>query len=487
MNLRDASLLCSKCYVGGVWIEADDKNSFPVLNKATGEVICTVPNCGKSETDQSISHAAAAFTAWSAKTAKERGSVLHRWHDLIHQNLDDLALILTMEQGKPLAEAKGEILVGTSYIDWFAEEGRRAYGEIIPSPWVNKQPLVVRQPVGVAAAITPWNFPNSMITRKAAPALAAGCPVIIKPASATPLSALALGVLAERAGFPAGTFSVITGNARQIGDALCQSPTVRALSFTGSTPVGKHLMAQCAQTLKKLSLELGGNAPFLVFQHSDLDDAVRSAAGCKFRNAGQTCICANRFLVEEGIHDLFVERLQAEVGKIILGDGTQAGVTQGPLIDDKAFAFLHELLNDAVDKGAVIVCGGKPSTLGGNFFEPTIVTGVTREMRLFKEEIFGPIAPIIRFSSEEEAVELANDTAYGLASYVFTRDLAQMWRVTNKLEFGLVGANEVTLATGEVPFGGMKDSGLGREGGRQGLDEYLETKYILLGGLDKRL
>jgi succinate-semialdehyde dehydrogenase/glutarate-semialdehyde dehydrogenase len=486
MRLQDASLLCSKCYVGGAWVEADSNGSFPVMNKTTGDVICTVPNCGKSETDHAIASAAEAFKAWGAMTGKERGLVLHRWHALIHENIDDLALILTLEQGKPLAESKGEILLGCTYIDWFAEEGRRAYGEVIPSPWSGKQPLAIRQPIGVAAAITPWNFPSSMITRKAAPALAAGCPVIVKPASATPLSALALGVLAERAGFPAGVFSVITGNAREIGDALCQSPTVRALSFTGSTPVGKKLMAQCAQTMKKLSLELGGNAPFLVFEKGDVEDAVRSAVGCKFRNAGQTCICANRFLVEDAVHDEFVERLKTEVGRIILGDGTKSGVTQGPLIDGKAIAFMHELLQDATGKGATIVCGGKPSALGGNFFEPTIVTGVTRDMRIFQEEIFGPIAPILRFSSEEEAIELANDTPYGLASYVFSRDLPQLWRVVTKLEYGLVGANEVALASGEVPFGGVKDSGLGREGGRQGLDEYLETKYILLGGLDKR-
>lgn len=486
MLLKDPSLLRSTCLIDGAWIEADTKKTFPVVNKTTGEEICPVPDCGQAETERAISGAAAAFGAWAAKTAKERGAVLHKWHDLIHANIDDLALILTLEQGKPLAESKGEILLGATYIDWFAEEGRRAYGEIIPSPWAGKQPLAIRQPVGVAAAITPWNFPSSMITRKAAPALAAGCPVIVKPASATPLSALALGVLAERAGFPAGIFSVITGDARQIGDTLCQSPTVRALSFTGSTPVGKKLMAQCAQTMKKLSLELGGNAPFLVFAKGDVQHAVASAVGCKFRNAGQTCICANRFLVEDAVHDEFVERLRTEVGKIILGDGTRAGVTQGPLIDAKAFAFMQTLLDDAVAKGATIVCGGKPSPLGGNFFEPTIVTGVTPEMRLFREEIFGPIAPIVRFSTEDEAIALANDTPYGLASYVFTRDLGQMWRVAGALEYGLVGANEVALASGEVPFGGVKDSGLGREGGRQGLDEYLETKYILLGALDKR-
>lgn len=486
MQLKDPSLLRSSCFVGGQWIEADTAKTFPVVNKTTGEVICAVPDCGADETGRAIDAAAKSFKAWAAKTAKERGALLHKWFDLIQANIDDLSLILTLEQGKPLAESKGEIMLGSTYIDWFAEEGRRAYGEIIPSPWAGKQPLAIRQPIGVAAAITPWNFPNSMITRKTAPALAAGCPVIVKPASATPLSALALAVLAERAGFPAGAFSVITGDARQIGDTLCQSPTVRALSFTGSTPVGKKLMAQCAQTMKKVSLELGGNAPFLVFAKGDLEHAVASAVGCKFRNAGQTCICANRFLVEDAVHDEFVERLTAEVGKIILGDGTKAGVTQGPLIDGKAFAFMQTLLDDAVAKGATIVCGGKPSPLGGNFFEPTIVTGVTREMRLFQEEIFGPIAPIVRFSTEDEAVELANDTPYGLASYVFTRDLAQMWRVSTALEYGLVGANEVALASGEVPFGGVKDSGLGREGGRQGIDEYMETRYILLGGLDKR-
>ena len=486
MQLKDSSLLRSSCFVGGQWVDSDAKKSFPVVNKTTGAEICRVPDCGAAETGRAIEAASNSFASWAARTAKDRGAMLRKWHDLIQANIDDLALILTLEQGKPLAESRGEIMLGCTYIDWFAEEGRRAYGEIIPSPWAGKQPLAIRQPIGVAAAITPWNFPNSMITRKTAPALAAGCPVIVKPASATPLSALALAVLAGRAGFPAGVFSVITGDARQIGDALCQSPAVRALSFTGSTPVGKKLMAQCAQTMKKLSLELGGNAPFLVFAKGDVKHAVASAVGCKFRNAGQTCICANRFLVEDAVHDEFVERLKAEVGKIILGDGTKSGVTQGPLIDGKAFTFMQTLLDDALAKGATIVCGGKPSSLGGNFFEPTIVTGVTREMRLFQEEIFGPIAPIVRFSTEEEAVEIANDTPYGLASYVFTNDLAQMWRVSNALEYGLVGANEVALASGEVPFGGVKDSGLGREGGRQGLDEYLETKYILLGALDKR-
>lgn len=486
MQLKDPSLLCSTCLIGGVWSESDSAEALAVLNKTTGTEICRVPNCGKAETERAIVAADKAFKGWAAMTAKVRGAILHKWHDLIHANIDDLALLLTLEQGKPLAESKGEILLGATYIDWFAEEGRRAYGEVIPSPWPGKQPLAIRQPIGVAAAITPWNFPSSMITRKAAPALAAGCPVIVKPASATPLSALAIGVLAERAGFPAGIFSVITGDAREIGNALCQSPKVRALSFTGSTPVGKTLMAQCSQTMKKLSLELGGNAPFIVFQQADIEDAVRNAVGCKFRNAGQTCICANRFLVEDAVHDAFVERLKIEAGKIILGDGTKPGVSQGPLIDAKAFAFMRTLLDDAVAKGATVVYGGKPSVLGGNFFEPTIVTGVTPAMRLFQEEIFGPIAPVIRFSTEEEAVALANDTPYGLASYVFTRDLAQMWRVATGLEYGLVGANEVALASGEVPFGGMKDSGLGREGGRQGLDEYLETKYILLGGLDKR-
>ncbi len=486
MELKDASLLRTQCFVDGAWIYADNGSNFPVFNKATDKKICTVPNCSEAETERAIAGAEKSFRTWSAKTAKERCGILHTWHNLIVENLDDLALLLTLEQGKPLAESRGEILLGCTYIDWFAEEGRRAYGEIIPTPWPGKQPIAIRQPVGVAAAITPWNFPSSMITRKTAPALAAGCPVIVKPASATPLSALALAVLAERAGFPAGVFSVITGSARQIGNALCESPAVRALSFTGSTPVGKQLMSQCAQTMKKLSLELGGNAPFLLFAKGDVEKAVDSAVGCKFRNAGQTCICANRFLIEDSVHDDFVNRLKTEVGKIILGDGTMSHVTQGPLIDAKAFSFMQELLKDAVDKGATIVCGGKPSELGGNFFEPTIVTGVTREMRLFREEIFGPIAPIVRFSSEEEAIDLANDTPYGLASYVFSDDLGQMWRVSNALEYGLVGANEVALASGEVPFGGVKDSGLGREGGRQGLDEYMEIKYILMGGLAKR-
>lgn len=484
MNLKDPSLLRQACPIGGQWTEADDKSVMTVANKATGETIGSVPGCGRVETERAIAAAGRAFPQWSAKTARERGRLLHAWHDLIVENIDDLALILTSEQGKPLAEAKGEIMAGCSYIDWFAEEGRRAYGEIIPTPWPGKQPLVIRQPVGVAAAITPWNFPSSMITRKAAPALAVGCPIIVKPASATPFSALALAVLAERAGIPAGIFSVITGSAREIGDVLCQNPQVRALSFTGSTPVGKELMARCAPTMKKLSFELGGNAPFILFRDGDMDAAVRQAVGCKFRNAGQTCICVNRFLVESEIHDEFVRRLKAEAEKIVLGDGTKPGVTQGPLIDAKTPGFMRELLDDATARGAAIVCGGKQPALGGGFFEPTVVTGVTPQMRLFREEIFGPVAPVTMFSTEDEAVALANDTSYGLASYVFTRDLARMWRVAGRLEYGMVGANETTLATGETPFGGVKESGLGREGGRQGLDEYLETKYILLGGLD---
>lgn len=486
MNLKDPSLLRSACLIDGQWTAADNKGTISVTNKATGQIIGTVPNCGRAETKRAIEAATRAFPLWSAKTARERGRLLHVWHDLIVENIDDLALILTSEQGKPLAEAKGEIMAGCSYIDWFAEEGRRAYGEIIPSPLPGKQPLVIRQPVGLAAAITPWNFPSSMITRKAAPALAVGCPIILKPASATPFSALALAVLAERAGIPAGIFSVVTGSAAEIGDTLCQSTQVRALSFTGSTPVGKELMARCAPTMKKLSFELGGNAPFLLFRNADMGAAVRQAIGCKFRNAGQTCICVNRFLVEDAVHDEFVRRLKAEAEKIVLGDGTKPDITQGPLIDSRTPRFMQELLDDATSKGAVIVCGGKQPALGGNFFEPTVVTGVTPEMRLFREEIFGPIAPVIKFSTEEEAIALANDTNYGLASYVFTRDLAQMWRVAGRLEYGMVGANETTLATGETPFGGVKESGLGREGGRQGLDEYLETKYILLGGLDEK-
>ena len=482
MQLNDSSLFQQGCYINGVWETADA--AIAVSNPFNGATIGTVPRFGKEQTEKAIAAARAAWPAWRNKTAKERATCLHAWHDLIAANLDDLALILTTEQGKPLAESRGEILNGASYIDWFAEEGRRAYGEVIPSPWPGKQPLTTRHSIGVAAAITPWNFPFSMITRKAAPALAAGCPVIIKPATATPYSALALAALAHRAGFPAGVFNVITGDSGAIGNAFAASPDVRALSFTGSTDVGKQLMAMCAQTVKKLSLELGGNAPFIVFDDADISHAAEATLGCKFRNSGQTCICANRILVQASAHDAYVEQLVQKVQGIILGNGAEPGVTQGPMINEKAVAHMEELVADAVQKGAKVQCGGKPSRAGSAFFEPTVLTGVTTDMRVFREEIFGPIAPVLTFATEQEAIDMANDTPYGLASYLFARDIGRIWRVSQALEYGLVGVNDVGLASGELPFGGMKESGLGREGGKPGLEEFMEIKYTLLGRLD---
>ncbi len=485
MDIKNFSLFRFANFINGEWVAAHNKATFAVTNPATGEVIGEVPLSGLQETNEAIDAAYAAFKPWSTMPAKSRGVILRKWHDLIVTHADELALILSLEQGKPVAEAKGEVLNGCSFVDWFAEEGRRSYGEIIPSPWPNKQPITVRQAVGVAAAITPWNFPSSMITRKAAPALAAGCTVVLKPASATPFSALALAALAHEAGFPAGVFNVVTGSASAIGAALCNSPRVRALSFTGSTSVGKALMRDCSNTLKKVSLELGGNAPFIVFADADLDIAVPAALGCKFRNAGQTCICANRIYVEHSILPAFLERFVAAAQALTLGIGTDPATTMGPLIDAAAITHMQELISDAQTKGATIHCGGKAPNRAGTFFEPTIISNVTPEMRVLNEEIFGPIAPVVSFTTEEEVIGHANNTPYGLASYVYTKDIGRVWRVTNALEYGLVGANEIALATGEAPFGGIKESGLGKEGGKQGLDEFMETKYILLGNLDK--
>lgn len=480
MKLKDQKLFREACYVNGAWVTTPA--TIAVTNPFDDSSLGTVPKFGRPETEKAIAAATAAWPAWRDRTAKERAACLHKWHDLIVANIDDLAMILTTEQGKPLAESKGEILNGASYINWFAEECRRAYGEIIPSPWSGKQPIVTRQSIGVAAAITPWNFPSSMLTRKASPALAAGCPVIIKPATATPYSALALAELAERAGFPAGVVNVITGDANAIGNAFAESRDVRALSFTGSTVVGKQLMALCAGTVKKLALELGGNAPYLVFDDANIDHAAASTMGCKFRNSGQTCICANRILVQDKVHDEYVEKLLKKVAEIKLGNGLDAEVTQGPMINHKAVAQMEEFVADAVQKGAKVLCGGKRADNG--FFEPTVLVNVTTDMKVFREEIFGPIAPVLRFKDEKEAVSMANDTEYGLASYVFARDIGRIWRVSQALEYGLVGVNEVALASGELPFGGIKESGLGREGGRPGLEEFMEIKYTLLGGLD---
>lgn len=483
MQLKDPSLFIQKCLVNGAWIDADDGATLTVCNPADNSVLGTVPKLGRKETARAIRGAEEAWPAWKALTPLHRSGILRRWHALVAENMDDIAVLMTMEQGKPLAESRGEIMAGMSYITWYAEECRRTYGEVIPSPWPGKQPLTIRQPIGVTAAITPWNFPMSMIARKAAPALAAGCPMIIKPASMTPFSALAMAELALRAGAPSKIVSVITGDATAIGEELCQNPVVRKLSFTGSTAVGKKLLAACGETVKKVSMELGGNAPFIVCADADLDAAVNGALGCKFRNAGQTCICANRFIVHESVHDAFVAMLTEKVRGIVVGNGMNQGVTQGPLIDKSAHDSMQSFVDDAVAKGAKVAIGGTNHALGGLYYEPTVLTGVTPRMRVFREEIFGPIAPVMTFKDEEEALALANDTEYGLASYVYTRDIGSSYRLARGLDYGMVGVNEAALASGEVPFGGVKQSGLGKEGGRQGIDDYLETKYILLGNL----
>jgi succinate-semialdehyde dehydrogenase/glutarate-semialdehyde dehydrogenase len=484
MRTDDLLLLKNLCFIDGKWISAMNGEVIEVQNPATGEVLGTVPKCGAREASMAISAAARSMTAWKGLTALERGRYLHRLFDLIMANIDELAAILTLEQGKPLAESKGEIMQGASYFPWFAEEARRAYGQVIPTPGPGKRPVTIKQPVGVTGIITPWNFPFAMIPRKAAPALAAGCSVVIKPASNTPYCALALAALAQQAGIPPGVLNVITGNSSQIGAELTGDPRVRKISFTGSTEVGKKLMAQCSTTVKRLSLELGGNAPFIVFDDADLDKAADGALGSKFRNSGQTCICANRILVQDTVFDAFVVRLVSRVEALRSGSGLDAGVTQGPLIDQAAVDHVEGLVKNAVEKGATVLAGGKRHVLGGLFYEPTVLAGVTPAMRVFKEEIFGPVAPVVRFSTEEEAIALANDTEVGLASYVFTKDLGRTWRMSEALEYGMVGVNEVILAMAEAPFGGIKESGMGREGGCEGLLDYMDTKYILMGGID---
>ena len=484
MELQDRYLLRQQVYIDGGWVDADSGARHPVRNPANGEVIAQVPDCGAAETRRAIEAAHAALPKWRALTAKERARLLRRWYDLIMEHQEDLARILTLEMGKPLAEARGEIAYGASYIEWFAEEGKRVYGEIIPEPVPGRRILVTREPVGVAATITPWNFPNAMITRKAGAALAAGCTVVSKPAEASPLSALALAELADRAGLPDGVFNVITtARAAMVGDEMCANPLVRKLSFTGSTAVGKLLMKQCASTLKRLSLELGGNAPFIVFDDADLDAAVQGAMASKYRNAGQTCVCANRLLVQDGIYDTFVERLGKSVAELRVGSGLDEGVQQGPLINAKAVEKVEQHIQDALDKGARLVTGGKRHEKGGNFFQPTVLADVTPAMRCAREETFGPLAPVFRFHTEEEAIRMANDTEFGLASYFYARDIGRVWRVADALEYGIVGINEGIISTEVAPFGGMKESGYGREGSRHGIEEYLETKYRCMGGL----
>ena len=484
IDLDDPGLLRAQAYIDGRWVDADSGETFAVENPATGETLAEVACCGGAETSRAIEAAATAFEQWRHTTAKERAALLRRWFDLMMESQEDLAQMMTAEQGKPLFEARGEIAYGASYVEWFAEEAKRVYGDTIPQPSNDKRVVCIKQPVGVVACITPWNFPNAMLARKIAPALAAGCTVVCKPANETPLSANALAELAERAGIPAGVINILCGQTEEIGKELTSNPTVRKLTFTGSTAVGKLLMTQCAGTMKRMSMELGGNAPFIVFDDADLDAAVAGAMICKFRNAGQTCVCANRILVQEGVYDEFAEKLAAAVAGIKMGDGTEDGVTVGPLISTEAVANVTSRVTDAVDRGATVEIGGGPSDLGDCFVQPTILTGVTDDMRVFREEIFGPIAPLLKFSTEEEAIAMANDTEFGLASYFYARDVGRIWRVSEALEYGIVGINEGIISNEMAPFGGMKESGHGREGSKYGLDDYLEIKYMCIGGIE---
>ena len=482
--LKNLNLLKTQGYINGQWVGDNVKSRFDVTNAYTNEVISTLPDMGKKETDEAILAANAAWPEWRSRTAKERATILKKWFDLIMSNQEDLAMLMTAEQGKPLAEARGEVGYGASFIEWFAEEGKRTYGDVIPTPANDRRILVIKQPIGVVASITPWNFPIAMITRKCAPALAAGCPVVIKPAAETPLSALAIAELADQAGIPKGIINVIVGtNSSEIGLALTDSKIVRKLSFTGSTAVGKILTRNCADTMKKVSMELGGNAPFIVFDDADLDAAVAGAMISKFRNTGQTCVCTNRFLVQEGIYEEFVKRLADAVKTLNVGNGMDEGVNQGPLISLKALDKVKDHLSDAVDRGAVIVAGGKPHQNGGTMFEPTVVSNVDSSMKIASEETFGPLAPIFKFSTEQEAIDMANDTEFGLASYFFTNDINRIWRVSEALEYGMVGVNEGVISNEVAPFGGVKESGLGREGSHYGIDDFLELKYICMGGL----
>ena len=480
-QIKDQSLLRQACYINGLWVDADNGQTITVSNPATGDVVASVPNAGAAEARRAIDAAEASLPAWRALKAVDRSRVLRRWFELMLEHQDDLALLMTLEQGKPLAEAKGEILYAASYLEWFAEEAKRIYGETIPSPFADRKLIVLREPVGVCAAITPWNFPSAMITRKVGPALAAGCTMVLKPAEQTPLSALALAELAERAGVPKGVFNVVTGDARAIGGELTSSPTVRKLSFTGSTEVGRLLMAQCAPSIKKLSLELGGNAPFIVFDDADLDAAVTGAMASKFRNSGQTCVCANRLLVQSGVYDEFASKLAHAVAQLKVGNGLDEGVTQGPLIDEAALDKVELLIGDAVTKGAKILSGGNRHALGRTWYEPTILTNMSSGMSIAKEEVFGPVAPLFCFDTEEEVVKQANATEYGLAAYFYSRDIGRIWRVSEALEYGMVGINSGVISTEVAPFGGVKNSGLAREGSHHGIEEYTELKYLSMG------
>lgn len=485
LALADPSLLRTGAYINGQWVDANGGSTFTVDNPATGESLAEVAECGQAETARAIAAAEAALADWRKRSAKERSSLLRAWYELCMEHQEDLAQLLTAEMGKPLAEARTEIAYGASYIEWFAEEAKRVYGDTIPGPGADKRLVVIKQPVGVVACITPWNFPNAMLTRKIGPALAAGCTVVCKPANATPLSAFAVAELAERAGIPAGVINIVAGKTREIGGELTSNPTVRKLTFTGSTEVGKLLMEQCAGTVKRTSMELGGNAPFIVFDDADLDAAVAGAMICKFRNAGQTCVCANRVFVQDGVYDEFLEKLTTAMAGLRLGNGAEEGVTIGPLITAEAANDVLEFVTDATAKGASVVAGGKRAANGENFVEPTILTDVSPEMRVFKDEIFGPVAPLFRFKTEEEVIALANDTNVGLASYFYSRDIGRVWRVSEALEYGIVGINEGVISNEMAPFGGVKESGQGREGSKYGLDDYLEIKYMCMGGIDR--
>jgi succinate-semialdehyde dehydrogenase/glutarate-semialdehyde dehydrogenase len=479
-SLQDPSLFKQACYIGGLWCGADNGKTIPVTNPASGSQIGTIPAMGAEETRRAIQAASVAWPAWRAKTAKDRSAILRRWYELMMANQDDLAVLMTLEQGKPLAESRSEITYAASFLEWFAEEARRVYGDTIPGHQADKRIIVTKEPIGVCAAITPWNFPAAMITRKAGPALAAGCTLVLKPATATPYSALALAVLAERAGVPAGVFSVVTGSAGAIGSEMTGNPLVRKLTFTGSTEIGKVLLRQCADTVKKTSMELGGNAPFIVFDDADLDAAVEGAIASKYRNAGQTCVCANRLLVQDGVYKEFARRLVERVKKLRVGNGLEQGVAIGPLIDDKSVSKVLEHIEDAVKQGGQLIFGGKRHSLGGNFVEPAVITGATPAMKIAREETFGPVAALFRFKDDAEAIAMANDTEFGLASYFYGRDMTRIWRVAEGLEYGIVGVNTGMISTEVAPFGGVKESGLGREGSHYGIDDYLELKYVCM-------
>lgn len=483
LKLKDAKLFQEQCYIDGQWVSADNGKTIEVNNPATGEILGTVPNMGGAETKRAIEAAHKALGGWKSMLASDRAKILKKWADLQTEHLEDLCRILTAEQGKPLSQAKAEIQSGIGYVEWMAEEGRRVYGDIIPTHNKNHRLVTMKQPVGVCVMITPWNFPSSMITRKCGPALAAGCTVVIKPSEMTPFSALALAELAERAGIPKGVINIVVGDAQPIGKEMTESTIVRKLSFTGSTAVGKMLMAQCANTVKKISLELGGNAPFIIFDDADIDEAVQGALASKFRNAGQTCVCANRIFVQEGIYDKFAEKFSAAVKAMKVGNGLEEGIDHGPLINIKGLEKVEQQLKDAESKGAKVMTGGKRHALGGTFFEPTVLCNATTDMKFFREETFGPLAPLFKFKTEEEAIRMANDTEYGLAAFVYTRDLSRTWRVSESLEYGMVGVNSVSIVSPQAPFGGWKQSGMGTEGSKYGIDDYLELKLVALGGI----